>query len=96
MAVEGFFKIDVRGRPISMVGIGSLRRLINAKVLMIDPAARSDQVQFGQMSVILTWEGIPISFGNSQQLIHVLKENLGKYFIAWKYTFDIEFSESGV
>lgn len=96
MAVEGLFKIEVIGRPISMDHVRRFRQLLTSKVLMIDPAARSDQVRFAQITVILTWEGIPISFGYSQQLIHILKENMGKYFVAWQFTFDIKFSESGV
>lgn len=93
IVVTGFFKIDVRGRPKSREYIGSLRPLLHSRILMIDSAARSDQVWFGDFSVILTWEGIPKYLGQGQSLFHLLEKNMSKYFLSWQFTIDIKFTE---
>lgn len=93
--VKGFFKIDVRGRPKSRDDIAKLRPLLHSRILMIDSAAKSDQVWFGKLSVILTWEGVPKYLGQGQSLFHLLEKNVGKYFLAYKFSIIISFEETG-
>lgn len=93
MSVEGHFKIVIMGRPKSRHDISRLRNLLTSRILLVDPDASSEIRSFGELSVILTWIGVPRFMGQAQSLLHMLDKNVEKYFISWQFELEIKLIE---
>lgn len=93
MSAEGHFKIVVMGRPKSRGDISMMRNLLNSRILLVDPDASSEIRNFGDLSVVLTWIGVPKFLGQAQSLLHMIDKNVAKYFISWQFEIEIKLIE---